>query len=76
LQLIEADMDRDINSDIATSTTRGDSPESKWVAWAIWSSISLLAVLFVVFAGGFDTGLLLGWAVGIIIAAMLVVFRR
>jgi hypothetical protein len=30
----------------------------------------------VVFAGGFNTGLLLGWAVGIIIAAMLVVFRR
>jgi hypothetical protein len=69
-------MDRDFNSNIATPNTRGDSPESKWVAWAVWSSVSLLAVLFVVFVGGFDTGLLLGWAVGIIIAAMLVVFRR
>ncbi len=69
-------MDRNFDPNIATSTGAGDSPESKWTAWAIWSSISLVAVLLIVFVGGFDAGLLLGWAVGIIIAAMLVVFRR
>lgn len=66
-------MAKDFNSHIGTP---GDTPESKWTAWAVWSAISLLAVLFIVFVGGFDAGLLLGWAVGIIIAAMLVVFRR
>jgi|HubBroStandDraft_5_1064220.scaffolds.fasta_scaffold563524_2 hypothetical protein len=69
-------MGKNFDSNIATSTTPDASPESKWVAWAMWSSISLAAVLFVVFAGGFNTGLLLGWVVGIIIAAMMVVFRR
>jgi len=69
-------MERDLDSNIGPSANIGDTPESKWVAWALWSIISLAAVLFVVFAGGFNPGLLLGWAVGIIIAAMLVVFRR
>jgi hypothetical protein len=69
-------MGRDFNSDIGVPTESGDTPESRWTAWAIWSAISLVAVLFVVFVGGFNTGLLLGWAVGIIIAAILVVFRR
>jgi hypothetical protein len=69
-------MARDFDTTIGTSTGPADTPESKWTAWAIWSAISLAAVLFIVFVGGFNPGLLLGWAVGIIIAAMLVVFRR
>ncbi len=36
----------------------------------------LLAVLFAVLAGGFDAALLLGQAVGIIVAALLIVFAR
>jgi hypothetical protein len=69
-------MGRDFNSNIGTPADPGDTPESRWTAWAVWSAISLAAVLFIVFVGGFNTGLLLGWVVGIIIAAMLVVFRR
>jgi len=53
-----------------------DSPESKWFAWGIWAGISLVAVLIAVLVFGFDSGLLLGWVVGIIITAMLMVFRR
>jgi hypothetical protein len=69
-------MARDFNPNIGAPAGSADTPESKWTAWAVWSAISLFAVLFIVFVGGFDAGLLLGWAVGIIIAAMLVVFRR
>ena len=67
-------MDRDLDTQIGT--TIGNNPESKWIAWAIWSGISLVLALFAVLVAGLDTGLLLGWAVGIIIAAMLMVFRR
>ena len=69
-------MSRDLDRHVGTTVGSGSNPEAKWILWAIWSGISLLAALFVVFVGGFDTGLLLGWAVGIIIAAMLMVFRR
>ncbi len=53
-----------------------DTPEARWTAWAIWSAIILVMVLFFVFAAGLDTGLLLGWAVGVIVAAMLMVLGR
>jgi 4-hydroxybenzoate polyprenyltransferase len=76
LQLFEADMDRNFDSNMGAPPAPIESPESKWIAWALWSGVSLAAVLFIVFAGGFNPGLLLGWAVGIIIAAMLMVFRR
>jgi len=69
-------MDRDFDSNIDTSVRTEDTPETKWVAWAIWSSISLVVVLFGVLVAGIDSGLLLGWVVGIIIAAVLIVFRR
>jgi hypothetical protein len=69
-------MDRDIDPNIGTSIGRVDTRDPKWVAWAIWSSVSLALALFVVLAGGFDPGLLLGWAAGVIIAAVLMVFRR
>jgi hypothetical protein len=69
-------MARDFDSNIDTTVTPEDNPESKWLAWAIWSGISLVMVLFAVLVAGFDSGLLLGWAVGIIVAAMLMVFGR
>ena len=69
-------MSRDFDTNLGNAVGSSDTPESKWKAWAIWSGVSLAAVLFIVFVGGFDPGLLLGWAGGIIIAAMLVVFRR
>jgi|HubBroStandDraft_3_1064219.scaffolds.fasta_scaffold2494192_1 hypothetical protein len=69
-------MDRDLDTHIGTTIDRTDNPESKWVAWAIWSGISLVMALLAVLVAGMDSGLLLGWAVGIIIAAMLMVFRR
>ena len=69
-------MDRDLETHIGTTIARANNPESKWIAWAIWSGVSLVLALLAVFVAGLDTGLLLGWAVGIIIAAMLMVFRR
>jgi hypothetical protein len=69
-------MDRDLDTHIGTTIDRGSNPESKWVAWGIWSGISLVMALLAVLVAGLDSGLLLGWAVGIIIAAMLMVFRR
>lgn len=68
-------MDRDLNTSAGTPAD-ADTPEAKWIAWAIWSGISLVMVLLAVVVAGLDTGLLLGWGVGIIIAAMLMVFRR
>ena len=53
-----------------------DPPEARWIAWGMWSVISLIMVMLGVFGAGFDAGLLLGWAVGIIVAAMLIVFGR
>ena len=68
-------MDRGFNPNAGTAADAA-SPEAKWIAWGIWSGISLAVVLLAVVAAGFDTGLLLGWALGVIIAAMLMVFRR
>jgi hypothetical protein len=53
-----------------------DSPEARWKAWAAWSAISLVMALFAVLVMRADTGLLLGWIVGVIVAAMLMVFGR
>jgi len=69
-------MDRNLGSDFGTTVEHVDPPEAKWIAWAIWSAISLVMGLLAVFVAGFDTGLLLGWAVGIIVAAMLMVFGK
>jgi hypothetical protein len=68
-------MDRDLNTSAGTPAD-ADTPEANWIAWGIWSGISLVMMLLAVVVAGLDTGLLLGWAVGIIIAAMLMVFRR
>ena len=68
-------MDRNLNTDVGAPVAE-DNPEAKWIAWGIWSGITLVMVLLAVLVAGFDAALLLGWAVGIIIAAMLMVFRR
>jgi hypothetical protein len=70
-------MDTDLGTDIGTTVEPlVDTPEARWTAWAIWSAITLVMALFFVFAAGVDTGLLPGWAVGIIVAAVLIVFGR
>jgi hypothetical protein len=74
-QLLEANMDRDLNTNTAAPADE-DAPEAKWIAWGMWSGISLVMVLLAVLVAGMDTGLLLGWALGVIIAAMLMLFRR
>ena len=53
-----------------------DNTDSKWVAWALWAAIALAMVMFAVLCLGIDTGLLLGWAVGVIVAATLTLFGR
>jgi hypothetical protein len=53
-----------------------DTPETRWTAWAIWSAVTLVMALLAVLGAGFDTGLLLGWAAGIIVAAILMVLGR
>jgi hypothetical protein len=68
-------MDRDLNTNTASPADE-DTPEAKWIAWGMWSGISLVMVLLAVLVAGMDTGLLLGWALGVIIAAMLMLFRR
>ena len=70
------DIDQNLETDVAPPLPLMDTPEARWRAWAIWSAISLVLVLFIVFVAGADTGLLLGWSVGIIVAAMLIVFGR
>ncbi len=71
----EDEMDTDLNTNMA-ATAQADNPEAKWITWAIWSGISLVMVLLAVLVAGLDSILLLVWAVGIIITAMLMVFRR
>lgn len=69
-------MDGDLETNFGTSMRPAAAADSKWLIWALWSGISLVIVLLAVFVAGFDTSLLLGWVVGIIIPAMLLVFRR
>jgi hypothetical protein len=68
-------MDQNLDTNIGTTFDRRN-PDGKWVTWAIWSGTSLVAVLVAVLVAGMDPSLLLGWAAGIIIAAMFMVFRR
>ncbi len=68
-------MDTELETNIGT-VAAGDSPEARWIAWGIWSALSLGMVMLAVIGAGFDPGLLLGWIVGIIVAAMLMVFGR
>jgi hypothetical protein len=47
-----------------------------WIRWATGATLTLIAALVAVFWGGFHSALLLGWAVGMILAATLILFRR
>jgi hypothetical protein len=69
-------MERELDSYAPPIDEPVDTPEARWTAWALWSAISLGMVLFAVLVVGADAGLLLGWVVGIIVAAMLMVFGR
>jgi hypothetical protein len=69
-------MDRNFDRYGGGNVQAEDSPDSKWLIWGIWAGLSLVAVLIAVLVFGFNSGLLLGWVVGIIITAMLMVFRR
>jgi hypothetical protein len=48
---------------------------SAWVWWGVGAGISLLCVVAAVFLAGMHAALLLGWAVGMVIAAALMLFR-
>ena len=69
-------MDRNSGARMGATAEPEDSPEARWIAWAIWSGIALIAVLIAVLLGGMHPVLLLGWAFGIIVSAMLMVFGR
>jgi hypothetical protein len=47
-----------------------------WRGWLIGAGLTLLAVCGLVFWGGYHGGLLLGWAVGMVLSATLILFRR
>ncbi|MGE0223080.1 MAG: hypothetical protein AB7F35_31150 [Acetobacteraceae bacterium] len=56
-----------------------DSPESMaapWVRWAILAVVTLAVVIVAVVWGGMSGALLVGWAVGMALAATLILFRR
>jgi hypothetical protein len=72
----EAIMGSKREMDFIAAVEPTTSPDAKWTVWALWSVITLVVALFAVFVAGADTGLLLGWVVGVIVAAMLMVFSR
>jgi hypothetical protein len=47
-----------------------------WVLWAIGSTLSLFVVGAMVFYAGQHGAWLLGWAIGMVISALLIIFRR
>lgn len=57
-------------------TTLREDPASRWLAWLRWSCAALLLAAIAVLGFGADPGLLLGWACGSMIAAVLLVVRR
>jgi len=74
---MDSELDTNMGSGLdASGIHPADNPDAKWTAWAIWSGIILVMALFAVLVAGFDTGLLLGWAVGVIVSASLMVFGR
>ena len=68
-------MARNLDTNIETPA-QANNPEAKWIVWGIWSGLALVVVLLAVIFAGLDPGLLLAWALGVIITAMLMVFRR
>ena len=54
----------------------GDETTGLWVRWIVGATVSLIAVVFAVFWLGMNSALLLGWAIGMILAAALNLFSR
>jgi hypothetical protein len=69
-------MDTELDLPVDPPQEATYDPDSKWIAWALWSGIGMVMALFGVFCLGVDSGLLLGWAVGVIVAATLTLFGR
>ncbi len=47
-----------------------------WRRFAIWSILALVGLLVLIGFGGYSGALLLGWAVGSVFAATLILFRN
>lgn len=69
-------METELSLNLETPAVAPENSDARWVAWGLWSFISLAMVLFAIFALGIDTGLLLGWVVGTIVAATITLFGR
>lgn len=48
----------------------------RWVWWAVAAVISFVAVVAAVFVAHMHGALLLGWAIGMIVAATIMLFKR
>lgn len=55
---------------------RDDRMTQMWIWWGVGAVISFVAVAAAVFLAGLNPALLFGWAVGMIIAALLLIFKR
>lgn len=53
-----------------------ESEFAVWWRWAIWSLIALAFFLGLIGLGGYSGVILLGWAVGCIFGASVILFRR
>jgi hypothetical protein len=54
----------------------GDEASKAWLWWAVGAVVSLIVVAAAVFIAGMHPALLLGWGIGMAIAAMMLAFRR
>lgn len=54
----------------------GGNATMRWVWWAVGAVISFVAVAVAVFAMDMHGALLVGWAIGMTISAVLLVFKR
>ena len=69
-------MAREFDPNMGSTVEPQENPEARWIAWAVWSGLALIATLVAVLFGGMNSVLLLGWAFGIIVSAMLMLFSR
>lgn len=59
-------------TDMPRRYARAARPNDKWVRWSIYAAGSLILSLAAVVGLQLDPALLLGWAAGIIVAALLI----
>lgn len=69
-------MDTEFETPLPRGLARSDNPDRKWIVWAIYAMGSLILALTAIIVLQIDSGILLGWAVGVIVAATLTVFGR